>query len=79
MRAAHLRGDMVAARAEQQWKLTASATFGSFTSPAAERAVYRWLCGVDMGPPRLPEAPLDPTQLPQLKSALEAIGFFEKV
>jgi dihydrodipicolinate synthase/N-acetylneuraminate lyase len=78
MRAAFHRGDMVAARQEQQWKLTASKTFSRFTSPASERAVYRWLCGVDMGPPRLPQAPIDPSQLPQLKAELDAIDFFEK-
>eukprot|EP00035_Acanthoeca_spectabilis_P016205 m.327886 g.327886 ORF g.327886 m.327886 type:complete len:403 (+) comp16496_c0_seq21:303-1511(+) len=78
MKAAFDGGDMVTARKEQQWKLDASATFGQFPKTAAERAVYRWLCGVDMGPPRPPRSPMDNNFLPTLQEALINIDFFNK-
>mmetsp|Transcript_16827 Transcript_16827/g.49560 ORF Transcript_16827/g.49560 Transcript_16827/m.49560 type:complete len:263 (+) Transcript_16827:311-1099(+) len=81
MRHAYLQGDVAAARAEQQWKFDASNAFGTFgnSKTAAERAVYRWLCDIDIGPPRPPKDPLAPADLPALKAALEAVDFFNKV
>ena len=35
------------------------------------------LCGIDCGPPRLPQLPLTNESLKSLKSDLEDIGFFE--
>jgi hypothetical protein len=34
------------------------------------------MLGVPLGPPRLPNAPLEPTRREELQTALEQMGFF---
>lgn len=50
--------------------------FVKYPSIAAQRAIMKML-GFDMGPARLPLSPLSEQHYQQLKSELEAIGFFE--
>lgn len=79
MHRAFLRGDMKAAREEQAWKLRASDVISKYGGAAAERALYKRFCDVDMGPPRPPIAPMDSSQLKDLYSDLEAIDFWKKI
>jgi N-acetylneuraminate lyase len=76
--AAFSRGDLEAARAEQQRSLQLIDLVASFGYMGAAKAVMDML-GVDVGPARLPNTNLSAEQNKSLKKGLEDLGFFEWV
>jgi N-acetylneuraminate lyase len=74
--AAFERGDNASARAEQYRSVQLIRLLASFGYMGSAKAVMGML-GVNVGPPRLPNASLTPDQEFQLRSSLEALGFFE--
>jgi N-acetylneuraminate lyase len=76
MMAAFLRGDLIAARAEQFRSVQLIELLADFSYLAAAKAVMGFL-GVDVGPARLPNANLTPERSARLKLSLEQLGFFD--
>jgi N-acetylneuraminate lyase len=72
-----VRGDWAGARREQMWKLSVAAVFSSFAGDA-ERTVYRAKCGLDLGPPRLPDVPITGAEYQAMVQQLTALGFFNQ-
>jgi len=72
------RGDFTAAREEQMKSVRLIQALASRGYMGAAKAVMAML-GVEVGPPRLPCAPLDANQTRALRSELEQMGFFEWV
>jgi N-acetylneuraminate lyase len=72
------RGDFTAAREEQMKSVRLIQALASRGYMGAAKAVMAML-GVEVGPPRLPCAPLDADQTKALRSELEQMGFFEWV
>ena len=70
------RGDLAAARAEQFRSVQLVKCLASFGYVGAAKALMTML-GVDVGPPRLPNAQLPPEQHVPLRRELESIGFFD--
>ncbi len=68
-------GDLAAAREEQYRSVRVIQLLSDFGYLAAARAVMEML-GVPLGPPRLPNSPLEPHRREELHTALEQIGFF---
>jgi len=68
-------GDLAAAREEQYRSVRLIQLLSDFGYLAASRAVMEML-SVPLGPPRLPNAPLEPTRREELQTALEQMGFF---
>ena len=69
-------GDLAAAR-EEQWKSVQLIRVLADTGyMAAAKAVMRML-GVEIGPARVPHAPLTPARTRALRAELEQIGFFD--
>jgi N-acetylneuraminate lyase len=69
------RGDLASARIEQFRAVRLVDTLSRFGYMAAARATMGML-GVELGPPRLPHAPLSADQHASLRADLEAIDFF---
>lgn len=76
--AAFERGDWAAAREEQFRGVRLIQLFDSLGYMAAAKAAMKML-GVDVGPPRLPNARLTPGQEAALRLELEGMGFFDWV
>jgi N-acetylneuraminate lyase len=76
--AAFGRGDMAAAREEQYRSVQLVELLAGFGFMGAAKATIGFL-GVDVGAPRLPNAPLAPQQAKALRESLERLGFFEWV
>ncbi len=76
--AAFERGDLAAAREQQFRGVRLIQLFDGLGYMAAAKAAMKML-GVDVGPPRLPNARLTPAQESGLRSDLEAMGFFDWV
>jgi N-acetylneuraminate lyase len=74
--AAFSRGDLGAARAEQQHGTQLIEMLGRFGYIAAAKAVMGWL-GVDVGPARLPNKNLSDDEQKALRTDLEKLGFFD--
>jgi N-acetylneuraminate lyase len=74
--AAFSRGDLGAARAEQQHATQLIEMLGRFGYIAAAKAVMGWL-GVDVGPARLPNKNLSDDEQKALRTDLEKLGFFD--
>ena len=72
------RGDLEAARAEQQRSLQIIDLLAGFGYMAAAKAVMGMLA-VDVGPARLPNTNLTSEQFKSLKKGLDELGFFEWV
>ena len=75
---AFARGDLEAARTEQFRGVQLIRLFASLGYMAAAKEAMG-LLGVDVGPPRLPNGPLDATARATLRRELEAMGFFDWV
>ena len=73
---AFARGDLAAAREEQFRGVRLIRLFASLGYMAAAKEAMG-LLGVDVGPPRLPNAPLDAAAKRTLRSELENMGFFD--
>jgi len=69
-------GDLESARREQYRSVQLIQTLAAQGYMGSAKAVMKML-GVDVGPARLPNTNPSDTQLAELKSALERIGFFE--
>jgi N-acetylneuraminate lyase len=78
MIAAFAAGDLATARAEQFRSVQLIDLLGRVGYMAAAKAVMGFL-GVDVGPARLPHAPLTGDQVGQLRHDLERLGFFDWV
>jgi N-acetylneuraminate lyase len=76
--AAFARGDLATARVEQFRAVQLIAVLAGYGYLAAAKAVLRFL-GVDVGPARLPNMNLTPAQDAQLRTALEKLGFFDRM
>lgn len=76
MLAAFARLDMAAAREEQFRGVQLIHLFAGYGYMAAAKATMGML-GVEVGPPRLPNARLSPEQLAQLRRDLESLDFFD--
>jgi N-acetylneuraminate lyase len=74
--AAFRRGDLAAARQEQNRSVKVIQLLASFGYFGAAKAVMKML-GVDVGPARLPHSNLTPEQVAKLRLELEKIGFFD--
>ncbi|HEY0867684.1 MAG TPA: dihydrodipicolinate synthase family protein [Fimbriimonas sp.] len=74
--AAFQAGDFEAARREQLRSVRLVETLAAYGYMAAAKATMGFL-GVEVGPPRLPNASLAAGQPEELRRKLEAIGFFE--
>ncbi|EDQ88633.1 uncharacterized protein MONBRDRAFT_26275 [Monosiga brevicollis MX1] len=74
-----VRGNITAAQTEQAWKYSAMAVFSKYGGGSAERAVYRRIANVDLGPCRLPATNFDESNWPALQADLQAVGFFDQV
>lgn len=72
---AFTKGDLSAAREEQYRSVRLIRLLSDFGYLAAAKAVMGML-GVPVGPPRLPNPPLEPGQCERLRSDLEKIGVF---
>jgi N-acetylneuraminate lyase len=72
--AAFERGDLPAARAEQLKSLAFVRICASFGYARAAKAAMSFL-GVDCGPVRLPQRPLKPVEISQLREELFKAGF----
>jgi len=70
------RGDLEAARIEQYRGTRLIALLARHNFMAAAKATMQML-GIDVGPPRLPNPPLTPTQTTELRTALEDLEFFD--
>lgn len=70
------RGDFKCAREEQMRSVRVIQALASRGYMAAAKAVMSML-GVEVGPPRLPCAALNASQIQALRAELEEIGFFE--
>eukprot|EP00730_Choanoeca_flexa_P005157 TRINITY_DN11890_c0_g2_i1.p1 TRINITY_DN11890_c0_g2~~TRINITY_DN11890_c0_g2_i1.p1 ORF type:complete len:302 (+),score=65.96 TRINITY_DN11890_c0_g2_i1:180-1085(+) len=66
------------ARQEQFWKYSIMNVFSKYGGGLAERAIYKRLAGVDLGPRRPPTDSFDPKVYPQLEQELEKLGFFNQ-
>ncbi|MEQ1861330.1 MAG: dihydrodipicolinate synthase family protein [Chthoniobacteraceae bacterium] len=75
---AFLAGDLGTAREEQFRGTRLIKLFAGLGYMGATKAVMQML-GIEVGPPRLPNATLTPEQTTKLRAELEAIGFFEWV
>jgi N-acetylneuraminate lyase len=69
------KGDLAAAREEQFRGVLLVRLLASYGYMGAAKAVMTML-GVDVGPPRLPNAALSPEQTERLRGELERLGFF---
>lgn len=69
------RGDFASAREEQYRSARLIQLLSDYGYLAAARAVMEML-GVLVGPPRLPNSPLEPGRYEELRTALEHMGFF---
>ena len=76
--AAFEKGDMPAAREEQFRGVRLIQLFVSFGYVGAAKATMGML-GVEVGPPRLPNAGLSAAQIADLRKRLEEMGFFDWV
>lgn len=76
--AAVARGDLPAARAEQFRAVQVIERLAGFGYLAAAKAVMG-LCGVEVGPPRLPHLPLPAAERDRLAAALDEMGFWDAV
>jgi N-acetylneuraminate lyase len=74
--AAFARGDLDAARMEQLRSTQLIALLARYGYMGAAKATMAML-GVNVGPPRLPNASLDASQAAELRRDLESLGFFE--
>lgn len=74
--AAFERGDLAAARAAQHRSTQLIALLARHGYMGAAKATMA-LLGVEVGPARLPNASLAPSQAPALRQELEALGFFD--
>ncbi|HSI36163.1 MAG TPA: dihydrodipicolinate synthase family protein, partial [Tepidisphaeraceae bacterium] len=72
------RGDLVAARAEQYRAVQLVDVLAGFGYMAAAKATMGFL-GVDVGTPRLPHTALSSEETGRLRTALDALGFFDWV
>ena len=54
------------------------AVFSKYGGGLAERAVYRKLAGVDLGPRRAPTGQFDESQYDALVAELGTVGFFNQ-
>jgi N-acetylneuraminate lyase len=79
------KGNMTAARNEQNWKFAVENVFNSqgVSGDTAKRAVYKALCGVEMGTPRAPaynpnDPPLTQDAYNNMINQLTALGFFSQ-
>lgn len=73
--AAFARGDLAAARAEQYRSVQLIELLAGLGYMAAAKATMG-LLGVDVGPPRLPNARLTEAEHSRLEAGLESLGFF---
>ncbi len=71
-------GDLATAREEQFRGVRLIKLFASYGYMGATKAAMQML-GIEVGPPRLPNATLTPEQTAKLRGELEAMGFFEWV
>jgi N-acetylneuraminate lyase len=69
-------GDLERARAEQLRSARLVRLLSGFGYMAASKALMG-MVGVEVGPPRLPHAPLSAARTAELRAALEALGFFD--
>jgi N-acetylneuraminate lyase len=69
------KGDLATAREEQYRSARLIRLLNNFGYLAAARSVMEMI-GVPVGPPRLPNAPLEPGRSEELRTALERLGFF---
>lgn len=76
MMRAFAAGDLAAAREEQLRSVQLVRLLAGFGSMGAAKALMAML-GVDVGPPRLPLSGLSAGQVAELRSRLEALGFFD--
>lgn len=76
--AAFAAGDIETARIEQYRSVQLIGLLASYGYMAAAKATMGFL-GVDVGPPRLPNALLTPSQIGELRERLGGLGFFEWV
>jgi N-acetylneuraminate lyase len=74
--AAFAKDDLATARIEQFRSVQLIELLVAFGFTAAAKAVMR-LVGVDVGPARLPNAPLTADQGRELQIGLERLGFFQ--
>jgi N-acetylneuraminate lyase len=74
--AAFERGDLEAARKEQYRSVQLIDLLAGYGYMAAAKAVMGFL-GVDVGPPRLPNAAISDEQKAKLRASLESLGFFD--
>eukprot|EP00049_Salpingoeca_infusionum_P016495 m.338344 g.338344 ORF g.338344 m.338344 type:complete len:348 (-) comp16084_c0_seq10:328-1371(-) len=74
----YLRNDHQAAQLEQQWKYKVMAIFGKYGGGVAERALYRKIAGVDLGPRRLPTSAFNESFYMPMLDDLAAVGFFNQ-
>ncbi len=72
------RGDLAAMRVEQYRSVQLITLLIGYGFMAAAKAVMGFV-GVDVGAPRLPNTPLSPERVAQLRQDLLALGFFEWV
>ncbi len=73
--AAFAAGDMEATRAEQFRSVQLIRLLAGYGYMGASKALMAML-GVELGPARLPNAPLTPEQVKKLRADLEQLGFF---
>jgi len=73
---AFAEGDLEEARRQQSRSQAHVRAFVPYGPRAAQKAIMS-MVGLDCGPPRLPVAPLGPTQVDALRNDLETIGFFQ--
>ncbi len=69
------KGDLATAQEEQYRSVRLIRLLSNFGYLAAARAVMEML-GVPLGPPRLPNSPLEPGRHEELRKALDHLGFF---
>jgi len=69
-------GDLASARIEQFRGVQIIQTLSRFGYMGAAKALMNFL-GVDVGPPRLPNATLAPEETQRLRRDLETLGFFD--
>jgi N-acetylneuraminate lyase len=74
--AAFTNGDLAAARQEQLRSVRLIELLARYGYMAAAKATMGFL-GVDVGPPRLPNAGLSPQRQTELRGELERQGFFD--
>lgn len=74
--AAFAKGDMAAAREEQVRSVRLVQLLGGYGFMGAAKAVMKML-DVDVGPARLPNTSLNPTQMRKVEQELREMGFFD--